>query len=147
MRVYLDTSALVALYYPESWSGQVSALVSGCPLPFSALHELETRNAMMLKVYRQEVDLRAVKAAIQAIESDLNTGSLVRPPVDWAQMFCMSVDLSTKHTPTRGCRSLDILHVALAQSVEAEIFLSLDDRQKALARKVGLTVADIDGAA
>ena len=52
MMVYLDTSALVSLYYPETASERAAAFVAGKPVPFSHLHELEARNALMLKVFR-----------------------------------------------------------------------------------------------
>ena len=66
MKLYLDTSALVSLYYPESCSDRVAAFVAGFPLPFSPLHELETKNALMLKVFRGEADLKAVRDKLRS---------------------------------------------------------------------------------
>ncbi len=142
MKLYLDTSALVSLYYPESRSERIAALVDGSPLPFSSLHELETKNALMLKAFREEASPEAVRETLAAIETDLKGGSLVRPTVDWAETFRAAVNLATKHSRHVGTRSLDVLHVALAQAIGTERFVSTDDRQKALAKKAGLNVAD-----
>jgi len=39
-----------------------------------------------------------------------------------------------------GCRSLDVLHVATAKKLNAMEFLAFDNRQKAMAQAIGLTV-------
>jgi len=49
-------------------------------------------------------------------------------------------DLSKRHTITDGHRSLDILHVATALQLEAEVFLTFDERQRKLAHAEGLKV-------
>jgi predicted nucleic acid-binding protein len=143
VRVYLDTSALVSLYYPEQCSGRVAALVAGFPLPFSHLHELEAKNALMLKVYRREAGMAAVGKTMEAMGADLKTGSLFRPPTDWMAVFRDAVELAVKHSQRLGFRSLDVLHVTLARSTGAERFVSLDERQKELARRAGLRVARV----
>jgi hypothetical protein len=44
------------------------------------------------------------------------------------------------HSPTIGCRSLDVLHVTLAKKLGAKDFFTLDARQKSLALALGLAV-------
>jgi len=143
MSVYLDTSAFVCLYYPEIFSERVAQFVTECSLYFTPLHELETKNALMLKVFRKEADLNAAKNTMRLIEKDLKHGLLVRPSVDWVDIFRISVNLAEKHTGRVGSRSLDILHVATAQTIGVEQFLSFDDRQKVLAKKAGLNVVKL----
>ncbi len=46
--IYLDTGCLVKLYYPEPDSGAVVARVSGRPVFFTPLHDLELGNALSL---------------------------------------------------------------------------------------------------
>ena len=60
MKVYLDSSAIVKLYAPESDTAAVAEYVRGLtdPLPFSHLHEIEVKNALRLKVFRREADSR-----------------------------------------------------------------------------------------
>jgi hypothetical protein len=48
--------------------------------------------------------------------------------------------LSAKHTERLGCRGFDILHVSLALEMEAEVFLTSDRVQGALASAEGLAV-------
>jgi predicted nucleic acid-binding protein len=141
LSLYLDTSALVSLYYPESCSERVAALVAGLPLPFSALHELEINNALELKLFRKECSAEAVRGTLAAIEEDLRSGTLVRPAIDWPDTFRAAVDIAQGHSRHVGSRSLDVLHVAVAQTIEAERFASTDERQNALAKQVGLELA------
>jgi predicted nucleic acid-binding protein len=54
-----------------------------------------------------------------------------------------SIDLSKKHSATIGSRSLDILHVASALSINADRFLTFDDRQTRLAELAGLTIENV----
>ena len=44
--IYLDTSCLVKLYYPEPESARVAALVRRKPICCNSLHELEFHNAL-----------------------------------------------------------------------------------------------------
>ena len=143
MKLYLDTSALVALYYPEACSERVVALVASSPVPFSPLHELEAKNALMLKVFRNEATLGAVRQTMAAIEEDLKAGSLVRSAIDWPETFRAAIELASTHSRHVESRSLDVLHVAVAQAIGTERFVSLDDRQKALAKEAGLDLADV----
>jgi hypothetical protein len=48
---YLDTGCFVKLYYPETDSAQVIALIQGKSICHTPLHELEFVNALQLKVY------------------------------------------------------------------------------------------------
>ena len=48
--------------------------------------------------------------------------------------------LSAAHTRKGGHRTLDVLHVATAMHLKAEIFLTLDGGQATLAKAVGLKV-------
>jgi hypothetical protein len=48
--------------------------------------------------------------------------------------------LSRSHTANLGCRSLDILQVAIALVVRADAFLTFDRNQVALAQALGLKI-------
>jgi predicted nucleic acid-binding protein len=52
-----------------------------------------------------------------------------------------SADLSRKHTPKLGTRSLDVLHVASALELGMKRFVTFDEPQGRLASAVGLKVA------
>jgi hypothetical protein len=58
-----------------------------------------------------------------------------------ATVFDTAKRVSLKHTAGIGSRSLDVLHVAAALVMKAEILLSFDDNQRKLAKAAGLRVA------
>ncbi len=133
--LYVDTSAVVKLYVHEDYSRKVSDWLkdNDAAIPWTALHELEFTNAMHLKEFRGEItagESRLIKANFTAHEQ---RGVYYNPELDWADTFGRAVDLSTKHTIKTGSRSLDILHVAAASLLNADRFLTFDERQSKLA--------------
>lgn len=52
--------------------------------------------------------------------------------------FAVATDLARTHIARLGTRTLDSLHVAAALELKAERFWTFDDRQKKLAKAVGL---------
>jgi hypothetical protein len=63
--------------------------------------------------------------------------------LDWSAIFINAIDLSEKHSSGIGSRTLGILHVASALSINADRFLTLDDRQTRLAAFAGLKLENI----
>jgi predicted nucleic acid-binding protein len=137
--IYLDTGCLVKLYYPEPDSAAVVARVAGRPLFYTPLHELELTNALNQKRFHKQASELQVKAALSLIQSDLATGVLVAPPANWQTHFQHATQLSMSQMPTIVCRSLDILHCALAADLHAVEFVTTDARQSRLAQAMGLT--------
>jgi predicted nucleic acid-binding protein len=76
-------------------------------------------------------------------EEHEKSGIYYRPQFDWSAIFIHAIDLSKKHLASIGSKSLDILHVASALSINADRFLTLDDRQNRLAALVGLKIENI----
>ena len=139
MKYYLDSSALVKLYVPEKESKQLCELVKGMPLPFTHFHELEVKNAIMLKSFREPNLGGICKDVINSITEDLNNEVLYRPDFIWARVFHLAIQLSVSHTSGIGCRSLDILHVAIAKTAGFSNFITYDRRQSKLAERIGLS--------
>jgi ADP-heptose:LPS heptosyltransferase len=54
-----------------------------------------------------------------------------------------AANLSTAYTERLGARSIDLLHVASALTLESELFLTTDARQSHLAKAVGLKVVSV----
>jgi predicted nucleic acid-binding protein len=136
--IYLDTGCLVKLYYPEPDSIAVARRVAGRPIFYTPIHELELTNALNLKRFHKDAKAHQVTAALALIETDLSSGVLVAPAPVWQSHFQSAVHLSMSHTPTIGCRSIDILHCALAADLKAVEFISTDARQSRLARSMDL---------
>ena len=141
--VYLDTGCLLKLYYPEPESGAVVAAVTGEAIAFTPLHELEIATAMQLKVFRGEARPEQAVAVAALVREDMAAGKLVEVTVDWLTALREATRLAQAHAAKIGCRSLDILHCALAKAVTATVFVSSDTRQIALARAEALPVLAI----
>ncbi len=140
MNHYADSSFLVSCYIPDTNNAKAKAWLSraGSPLVFTALHNLEVRNAFKLGVFRRLFSAAEADATWADLEKDLRAGRLVKTTVNWSTAFRIAAQLSERHSAVVGSRSLDILHIAAAKTLGAVEFLSFDTRQKLLATAVGL---------
>lgn len=143
--VYVDTSVIVKLYIKEEYSRDVSDWLkeNNEAIPLTSFHELELINAIHLKLFRTEITQDVTNLIISRFEEHEKNGIYYRPQLDWATIFSHAIDLSQKHSAIIGSRSLDILHVASALSIDADRFLSVDDRQTKLAALAGLKIENI----
>ena len=141
--IYLDTGCLLKLYYPEPNSASVAEAVTGKRILFTALHELETVSALQLKRFRGEATAEQAEAAMRLMREDLAGGKLAGPAVNWPTVLHDAAELAGTHAASSGCRSLDVLHCAIARAVDADEFVSSDARQIAVATAMGLKVAAI----
>jgi predicted nucleic acid-binding protein len=143
--LWLDTSALVSLYVPETRSGRVARLVrrAGEPLSFSQLHELELANALRLRLFRREARRTQIDATLGRIAADLEAGVLRRVAVDWPAALAGAIELAGRHSARVGCRSLDLLHVSAAMLSATDRFVTADRRQSTVARHAGLLTTRI----
>jgi predicted nucleic acid-binding protein len=146
VRSYLDTSALVAVYVNEAHSRRARREArSAGQVPFTALHHLELANALRLLRGRRLIDDAQLAQLSAHVEEDREAGRLLDAPVDLHRVFDRARELSAAHAARLLCRSLDVLHVASALELGCRRFVSGDDRQLALARRLGREVADITG--
>ncbi len=97
-------------------------------------------NALQLRLFRKELTATEAQAAYAAVQSDIAAGIYVLQPLS-AVVFEGAKRLSLKCVAGIGSRSLDMLHVAAALATGAEALLSLDDKQRKLAKAAGLRVA------
>jgi len=142
MSAYADTSFLVSCYLTDNHTPQARAYLSasGAPLPFTALHALEVRNACQLGIFRGLFTSAQAQAAWANLTTDLRDGRLFHASVNWPVAFRVAATLSEQHSSALGTRSLDILHIVAAQSLRMQDFASFDLRQSSLATAVGLKV-------
>ena len=98
------------------------------------------RNAFALGVFRRVLTAAQAGAAWLDVERDLRSGRLVPHPVNWTPVYRSAAQCAAAHSPTIGCRSLDVLHVALAKTLKVTESFTFDARQKALAMAVGMIV-------
>lgn len=139
---YFDTSVLLKLYLREPNSPQAVALVrkkGEVPL-LSGLHRVEMKGAITQKQARGEITETERAAVLASLDRDLAAGVFADVVVSWPAVFAKAEEFATAHVGTTLCRSLDLLHVALASELGAAEFCTLDQRQTAMARAVGLIV-------
>ncbi|MBN1673612.1 MAG: type II toxin-antitoxin system VapC family toxin [Kiritimatiellae bacterium] len=139
--IYLDTSAFIKLYFLEAGSEQVDQYVTSQddPLPVWDILEAEFANACRLKALWGDIAAEEADRQIALFVQRLRRGQYYVPEVDRHAMMEAFRDLS-RHTPTVGCRTMDILHVACALQLAPARFVSFDERQRALAKHAALTV-------
>ena len=142
MVAFADTGFIASLYLEETTSKAADAALDGRrePLPVTPLVALEVRNAFNRAVQRGRITMAQRDALWQDVEADIASGFLVPTPVTSGPLHDKARQLSDRHTPTLGTRSLDLLHVAAALILESKIFFSFDDRQRRVAASEGLKV-------
>jgi predicted nucleic acid-binding protein len=138
--VYADPSALLKLYLKEPESRAMTAWRAkhGLPLPVTHHGRVELINGIGLATYRGFITEPTSEAALDALDDDFAQGRYIPADLLWRAALKRAGEISRKHTPTLGCRSLDVLHVASAVELNLRYFVTFDLRQQQLAKAVGL---------
>lgn len=142
MSDYADTGFIVSLYKAETTSARAARIMKQlhAPVWISPLGELELRNAFQLAVFRGELGTDAAALKKRLFLSDLENGIFAIMPVAAASLYHTAAELAERHSARLGTRSLDLMHVAAALLLQAETFLSFDERQRKAAKAEGLRV-------
>lgn len=143
MKIYADSSFIVALYLPQTSTTKAITLMAHYKqaLPFIPWHRLEVRNAIRLAVYQKVIEPAQAKQQLKQVDQDLKEATvLIHQNVDWTDVLRRAERLGASHNESIGCRSADLFHVAAALELERDVFLTLDARQATMARAAGLTV-------
>ena len=142
MKVDADTGFVVSLYKAETTSPAAAAWMARLQTPvwLSHLSELEIHNAFQLSVFRGEIDPSAALRKKQLFAEDLAKGIFTIRPVPAATLYPKAIELAECHSATLGTRSLDLMHVAAALILKADLFLSFDERQRKSAEAEGLQI-------
>lgn len=139
MNAYADTSFLVSLYSLDANSPQAASEVRRLnpTTLLTPLGELELTNALELRVFRREVKASEVRLARTKILEHIEAGFFALQPMPLT-VYERARQIARRRSAQLGLRTLDILHVASALLLRAEIFLTFDQRQLKLARTEGL---------
>ena len=144
MVTYVDSSALVPVYVPESFSAAArNAVQDARQVPFTALHRLEVPNAFELMVARKLITADERRSVLQQLQNDIDALRLMPTALDLERLFADAGELSRKYSSRFFSRSLDLLHVASAHLALCKTFVSADDRQLRVAKAIDLTDIDI----
>ena len=141
MKRYSDTSFLFSVYLRDIHSStglQVMRTLTE-PVMITPIVEVELYNAIQLRVFRKDVSAPEAKAAAHNFEADIEAGIFSLQPLTPAT-FEIAKRLSARHTPTLGTRGFDLIHVASALALGADVFLGFDKNQRKLAQAAGLTL-------
>jgi predicted nucleic acid-binding protein len=146
LKIYFDTGLILKLYSFEPNSAPAIALIQshGVPIILSGLQQTELRNALHRKRARGEMTPAQLKKALKDLQRDLDSGVLLSPRVDWPEVWRKADRLTAKYAPVTSCRTLDVLHVAVALHLDVRIFGTTDRRQLLLAAKAGLKTVTLN---
>ena len=137
-----DTGFLVSLYLPESTTARARALVRRgiAPILLTQHTLTELRNALNLGIFWKRISVGERDAYWREIEEHIVGGFYEVRAVSFTELHALARELSDRYTPQTGTRSLDLLHVAAALLLRANLFLSFDERQRTAAKGEGLKV-------
>lgn len=133
-RVRRDTHHKPALDYYEAQQDEVWL--------WSPWHRIEVFNSIRQLVRHPDTERRLLlpeaKALIHRLETDVRLDYFTHLEADWRDVLGTANEISIAHAFDIACRAADLLHVAYAKELAAEIFVSFDDDQLALAGASGL---------
>jgi predicted nucleic acid-binding protein len=148
MIAFADTSIICGLTHIQDTSPDAWALADelGQPLTLSTLVAFEFRQSARLQSFRFSSDrtqgwsARETERMLAQFDANLAAGVFVFGAVNWPEVHALAEQLSAAHTISTGHRALDLIHVATAVHLKADLFCTVDRPQAALARAVGLKV-------
>ena len=148
--IYADTSFIVASRFRfDTWHDEATAFYAQyeeTPWLWSPWHHVEVFHA--LRQYAREDNRRRglttaeAKQLIRRLETDVRLGYFEYLESDWRDVLRTAREISVEYGFNIAFASADQLHVAYATEMAAELFVSFDDDQLALASAAGLSTAD-----
>jgi len=137
---YADPGALLKLYVHQPESASMNSWRARNRGALAVTHHgrAEIVNGICLAAFRRAITTQAMNDALASFDEDFAEGRYVQADLLWRAALQRAADLSRRHTPVLGCRTLDVLHVASALELGLRRFLTFDLRQRQLARAAGL---------
>ena len=136
--LYIDTSALLKLFFVEPESARMVAIVSQEPQIFiSSLARLEALTQVRSRVAGGVISLKTEAALITQIESRLASA-----PFELHKCPASLIDVAEKQIASSQayCPTLDRLHLAAMEIFKVRRLLTNDDVQANAARALGFEV-------
>lgn len=144
--IYADTSFLVAAWvqrdpFHKTALDYYDAQQDEVWL-WSPWHRVEVFNSLRQLAKHPEaarrLSLTEAKLLIRRLETDVRLGYFTHLEADWRDVLRTANETSLAYGFDLACRAPDLLHVAYANELAAETFVSFDDDQLALAQATGL---------
>ena len=142
MVIVADTSFLFSLYGDDSHSCEAIAWLKERRqvVTITSMTEFELANAFRFASFRKVVTEEHAGLYWEHFTMDRAAGRITVRPANLANIIAKATKLSEQLTAQQGHRSFDILHVAGAIELGAEIFLTFDRNQASLAKSQELVV-------
>lgn len=146
MILYPDTSFIVALRVPhDTWHREAMDCFDQqgeSTWLWSPWHRVEVFNTIRQLTRhpdaRRSLKETEAKALIHRIENDVRCEYFMHVETDWRDVLRSASELSVANAYARSCPAADLLHIAYALELAAEVFVSFDDDQLELAKAAGL---------
>jgi predicted nucleic acid-binding protein len=141
LSTYADTSFLVSLYIPDLHSPEAERRMASSPVVWlTPFHVAEWTHAVEQQVFRRAASRTEADYSHARFQQHRESGLWVEVTLP-ETVFDVCAQLARRYGARLGFRTLDSLHVAAALELKAERFWTFDERQKKLARAVGLKTA------
>jgi predicted nucleic acid-binding protein len=138
LSTYADTSFFVSLYIPDAHSPEAERRMASRPVVWlTPFHVAEWIHAVEQQVFRRAATRSEVDQSYARFQQHRESGLWMEVAMP-ESAFDVCARLARLHGAKLGLRTLDTLHVASALELKAEHFWTFDERQKKLARAVGL---------
>lgn len=137
--VYFDTSALAKWYLPEKFSEDVESFIQeNGPVHISGLTVVEMRSLLSRRRREGHIDMKAEGRAFATFEEDIRKGSLVchALPDDLPKGAVSLISI----LPDVPLRTLDAMHIAMAQEIDASALATADAIMADAAKMVQIDV-------
>jgi predicted nucleic acid-binding protein len=135
---YADTSFLVSLYLTDAHTPEAEHLMASGPVVWlTPFHVAEWTHAVEQHVFRRVLSRSEADEYHERFRQHRESGLWMEVAMP-ELVFDVSAQLARRYGAKLGIRTLDTLHVASALELKAERFWTFDERQKKLARAVGL---------
>ncbi len=136
--IYADTSVLVKRYIDEPFSAEFEALLQQGAMAISRLSVVEMRCALARRRRNHEIDSERESRVNAELATDIQDGAL------WLSGFDDTCLATAYHLIGRlahiPLRTLDALHLAIAEQISATDFATADKAQADAAAALGFTV-------
>lgn len=140
--IVADTSFLFSLYGDDAHSPKAIAWLKKQRqvVTITSLTEFELANAFRFASFRKVIPEDEALLSWHHYLEDRTAGRINIQPANLAKIMVTAGKLSEQFTSKSGHRSFDILHVAGAIELEADIFLTFDRNQRTLAKSQPISV-------
>ncbi|HSG30080.1 MAG TPA: type II toxin-antitoxin system VapC family toxin [Thermodesulfobacteriota bacterium] len=138
MSVYLDTSVLVSIYYPESITAKVKTFLKGKKgLTSSTFSIVEFSSAINRKVLRRELSKQSAVEIINRFEDNIDEGYYKICPFSQGDLVAAN-NFIIDNLGRVSLRTVDALHIAVALRYKCEVFVTADKAQAKSSEILGL---------